>query len=466
MAGTQAHTRMAAGSGAPVRVWLQNTLLRRWWWRHRLWLQPVLGALVGIILGVVLVTYPEAVIQVMGGVAWQATVAEARSMLSTVLGIALSSLSIVLSLSMLVVQNAGGQYSPRLLRLFLHSPGITVVIPVFVATTLYCLVAVHAFGFVAVTERAPRPALSVALLLLVLCEGALIFQVLDTLQRMRVESLVREVRRYTLRVAWELEHSRRGDVETPARMPARAAGAWPLRARRGGFVAAVDARALLAVATDRGLAVHVERAIGEPVIQGEEVGWVEPMGPRLPAPREVAEPLLLRSILMDHWRDEDADVALGVRQLVDMAIKALSPAVNDPYTAVEVMDQLSFLLCELSRMHLGPRVLADEEGRARVFLHGPTLRDYLELATDQILRYGSGEPAVVLRLLRLAGAVGQCARSVRDQQAARKTLHRILAAAEQAQAGSPRIELLRHHAESLEQAWEGGPLPPLPAVGF
>jgi uncharacterized membrane protein len=283
---------------------------------------------------------------------------------------------------------------------------------------------------------------------------------------MRVESLVREVRRYTLRVARALEHSRRKDVETPARMPARAEGAWPLRARRDGFVAAVDARALLAVATERGLAVHVERAIGEPVVQGEEVGWAEPMGPQPPAPREAAEPLLLRSILMDHWRDEDADVALGARQLVDVAIKALSPGINDPYTAVEVLDQLTFLLCELSRMHLGPRVLADEAGRARVFLHSPTLRDYLELATDQILRYGSGEPAVVLRLLRLAGAVGQRARDARDRQAARETLHRILAEAERAQAGSPRLELLRSHAESLEQAWEGGPLPPLPAVGF
>jgi uncharacterized membrane protein len=466
MAGIQAHTRMAAWSGIPGHVRPLKAPLQRWWWRHRLWLQPVLGAVAGVCLGVLLVAYPEAVSRGMGGIAWQATVAEARSMLATVLGIALTSLSIVLSLSMLVVQNAGGQYSPRLLRLFLHSPGITVVIPVFVATTLYCLVAAQAFGFVLGAERAPRPALSVALLLLVVCEGALVFQVLDTLKLMRVENLVRQVRCYTLRVARALEHSRRGDVETPARVRERAQEAWPLRAHRGGFVAAVDARALLVVATTQGLAVHVERAIGEPVIQGEEMGWAEPMGPQPPAPREAAEPLLLRAILLDHWRDEDKDVALGVRQLVDMAIKALSPGINDPYTAIEVLDQLTFLLCELSRMHLGPRVLADESGHARVFLHGPTLRDYLELATDQILRYGSGEPAVVLRLLRLAGSVAQRARDARDRQAARETLHRILAEAERAQAGSPRLEVLRRHAESLEQASDGRPLPPLPAIGF
>ncbi len=466
MAGTQARTRMEARLDSPRRARPRDVQPLRWWVRHRLWLQPVLGAVVGACLGVLLVAPPWPLARVMGGVAWQATAAEARSMLATALGIAVSSLSIVLSLSMLVVQNAAGQYSPRLLRLFLHSAGIRVVIPVFVATSVFCLVAAHEFGFVSGAERAPRPALSVTMLLLVACEGALIFQVLDALQLMRVENLVRQVRRDTLRVARALEHSRRGDMETPAVVPARAGGAWPLRVHRDGFVVAVNARALLAVATARGLVVHVDRAIGEPVIQGGEVGWVEAAGHRPSASREASEPLLLRAILLDRWRNEDADVALGVRQLVDMAIKALSPGINDPYTAVEVVDQLTFLLCELSQMHLGPRVLADEAGRARVFLRAPSLSDYLELATDQILRYGGGEPAVVFRLLRLAGASGQRARDARDRQAARETLHRVLAEAERAHADSPWLESLRRHAEALELALDGGPLPPLPAIGF
>ncbi len=437
MAGTQARTRMEARLGTPSRARPREVQPLRWWVRRRLWLQPVLGAVMGACLGVLLVNPPAPVARVMGGVAWQATAAEARSMLATALGIVLSSLSIVLSLSLLVVQNAAAQYSPRLLRVYVHSAGLRMVLQVFVATSIFCLVAAHMFGFVSSAERAPRPALSVTLLLLVACEGALIFQVLKVFQLMRVENLARQVRREMLRVAWALEQSRRGDVETPAVVPARAGGAWPLRVHRDGFVVAVNARALLAVATARGLVVHVDRAIGEPVIQGGEVGWVEAEGHRPSASREASEPLLLRAIFLDHWRDEDADVALGVRQLVDMAIKALSPGINDPYTAVEVVDQLTFLLCELSRMHLGPRVLADEAGRTRVFLRAPTLRDYLELATDQILRYGAGEPAVTLRLLRLAGATGQRVRDARDRQAARETLHRVLAEAERALTGSP-----------------------------
>jgi len=436
----------------------------RWWIRRTPWLLPVLSVLLGVALGVLLVRPPGSIASVLRGVAWQASSHEARTMLSTVLGIAISSLSIVLSLSMLVIQNAAGQYSPRLLRLFLHGAGIRVVIPVFVATSVFCLVAAQLFGFDSGDERLPRPALSMAMLLLVLCEAALVFQVLDTIQLMRVENLVRQVGRNTLRVARALERRRQEDV-VPAVVRSPSSESFPLRAREDGFVVDVDGAALLRVAEERGLVVHVDVAIGEPVMRGGVVGWVEPgrLGP--PESHEVSEQLA-HALLVDRWREQDADVALGVRQLVDVAIKALSPAINDPYTAVEVLDQLTFLLCGLCQLHLGPRALADASGRPRVFLRAPSLRDYLELATDQILRYGASEPAVVLRLLRLAGAVGQRAQGEEDRHAARQTLHRILAAAERAQTDSPQLEPLRRHAEAMERALDGEGLPSIPAIAF
>ncbi|NOK15107.1 DUF2254 domain-containing protein [Corallococcus exercitus] len=441
----------------------------RWWLRHRLWIPPAVGAALGACLGVLLVTPSPTVARVLSGLAWNATVAEARGMLSAVLGVALTSLSIVLSLSMLVVQNAAGQYSPRLLRLYLHSAGIRVVIPVFVATSVFCVVAAQAFGFVSELESAPRPALSLAMLLLITCEGALVFQVLQTLQLMRVENLVRQVRHGTLAAARRLERFRSADLAVPAPPRARTEApgkVWPIRVQEDGFIASVDAKALLEVATANQLTLHLERAVGEPVIQGEEVGWFEAPA-RGPAPRHEHIAARLRgAIHLDRWRDADRDVALGVRQLVDVAIKALSPGINDPYTAVEAVDQLTFLLCELSQMHLGPRVLADASGAPRVFLRGPGLRDYLALATDQILRYGAAEPAVVLRLLRLAAAVGQRAREPEDRRAARELLHSILTVAEPARAGAPDASVLRRHAEALEQALGGGPWPPLPAIGF
>lgn len=433
----------------------------RWWLRHQLWIPPAVGAVLGAGLGLLFVLPSPRVARLLRGVAWTASADEARTILATVLGVTLTSLSIVLSLSMLVMQSASGQYSPRLLRLFLHSAGIRVILPVFVATSVFCLVATQAFGFVPETERAPRPALALAMLLLVVCEGALIFQVLQTLQLMRVENLVRQVRRDTLDTARMLERFRSADLGLPSSTQQQdAERVRPLRAPANGFIVSVDAESLLAVATANRLVVHLERAVGEPVVQGEDVGWVE-AGAREPSDRRV-----WHAIHLDRWRDKDRDVALGVRQLVDVAIKALSPGINDPYTAVEAVDQLTFLLCELSRMHLGPRVLADEAGTPRVFLRGPALRDLLTLATDQILRYGAAEPAVATRLLRLTAAVALRAREAEDRHAARGLLRRILAVAESARPETAGDSLLRRYAEALEQALDGGPWPPLPAIGF
>ncbi|MFY2561206.1 DUF2254 domain-containing protein [Corallococcus terminator] len=466
MAGVRALTRAEAQPGKNRRTGSREDPSIRWWMRHQLWIPPVSAALVGACLGVFLVDSPPGVVRLLSGAAWQATASEARGMLSATLGIALTSLSIVLSLTMLVVQNAAGQYSPRLLRMYLHSPGIRVVIPVFVTTSVFCLLATHEFGFVSGPERAPRPALAMAMLLLIACEGALVFQVLNTLQLMRVENLVRRVRHDTLGIARTIEGFRAGDMEAPPPVRARTAEAWPIRVQADGFIATIDASALLAVATTKRLVIHLERAIGEPVIQGEEVGWAEPDAAGPPSRREATEKFVLRAIRLDRWRDEDRDIALGVRQLVDVAIKALSPGINDPYTAVEAVDQLTFMLCSLSRMRLGPRVLADDSGVPRVFLRGSALRDYLTLATDQILRYGAAEPAVVLRLLRMTAAVGHRATASEDRRVARELLRSILKVSEQTQQGAASHTALRQHAEALEQALAGEPWPPLPAIGF
>ncbi|MBJ6764390.1 DUF2254 domain-containing protein [Myxococcaceae bacterium JPH2] len=462
--GTQVLPRHRARSGRVSRARASVLSPFRGWVRHRLGFQTLLGAGVGAFLGVLLVNPPGPVARVLSGVAWQATAPEARQMLSTVLGIALTSLSIVLSLSMIVVQSAAGQYSPRLLRHFVHGVGFRWVIPVFVATSVFCLVSAHMFGFIETDARAPRPALAVALLLLVVCEVALIAHVLHMLQLMRVENLTRLVREDTLEVARKLELLRVDDVEPPPPASPRPRGAWSLRSPRDGFIATVDAHALLAVAESHRLMVHLERAVGEPVVQGEALGWVEEEGP--PARREEPSSRLLHAIRLDHWRDGDMDIALGVRQLVDVAVRALSPGVNDPYTAVEAVDQLTFLLCSLSQLRLGRRVLADSAGVPRVYLQGLSLGDYRELVTDPTLRYGASEPAVVLRLLRMVAAMGQRSREASEREATPDVLRSILAAAEQASPGAPWLPLLHRHAQALLSALQGAPWPPIPAIGF
>ena len=100
-------------------------------------------------------------------------------------------------------------------------------------------------------------------------------------------------------------------------------------------------------------------------------------------------------------RTSSQDVGFGLRQLVDVAAKGLSPGINDPTTAVHALGHISALLCTLAERDLGPAVLRDAEGRARVTLHGPDLAAFVELGLGQPRRYGAGDPQVLAQVLQV-----------------------------------------------------------------
>ena len=100
-------------------------------------------------------------------------------------------------------------------------------------------------------------------------------------------------------------------------------------------------------------------------------------------------------------RTGTSDVALGLRQLTDVAVKALSPGINDPTTAVHALGHSSALLCKLSQVPLGPRLLRDDDGTVRVVLSVPVFADLVALAVEQPAHYGCADAVVMSRLFAL-----------------------------------------------------------------
>ena len=130
--------------------------------------------------------------------------------------------------------------------------------------------------------------------------------------------------------------------------------------------------------------------------------------------RRPSSTVLDRAVRVGFERTLEQDAALGIRQLVDMACKALSPAVNDPYTAVQAVDHLSVIFCALAVRPLGDDVAADPSGPGMVIVPGRRFGDYLATMCGLIRRYGSGEPTVSLALLRL---LDDCAAVLPDDPA-------------------------------------------------
>jgi uncharacterized membrane protein len=161
------------------------------------------------------------------------------------------------------------------------------------------------------------------------------------------------------------------------------------------------------VAAQHDVVVGLVPMIGEHVIVGAPVAWVWPRSdttPLSPGGTEVAavSDALAHGVRLGFERTAEQDAAFGVRQLADVASKALSPAINDPYTAVQAVDHLSVILGALARRPLGGQALADDTGVPRVLVPGRDWAYFLDLGLGQVRRYGHTEPRVVIALLRVA----------------------------------------------------------------
>ena len=116
-----------------------------------------------------------------------------------------------------------------------------------------------------------------------------------------------------------------------------------------------------------------------------------------------------RVFVFARQRTIDQDPAFALRMLVDIAIRALSPAVNDPTTAVQSLDRIEALLVELAGRHPGPSVVVDADGVPRARVAAPTWRAYAELGLMEIRRYGASSPQIVRRLHALYDHLGEVA---------------------------------------------------------
>jgi uncharacterized membrane protein len=147
--------------------------------------------------------------------------------------------------------------------------------------------------------------------------------------------------------------------------------------------------------------------VGDHVVAGSPLVWVWRSSPEQPPPPRVEfEHAVREAVRIGFERTMEQDAAFGVRQLADIASKALSPAVNDPYTAVQALQHISVVLAELSHRPLGTQVLRDAAGAPRVTLPGRDFAYFVDLACGQIRRYGCSEPRVMLALLRILRSTG------------------------------------------------------------
>lgn len=360
------------------------------------WVIPAAFVLlaVGAALGL-----PELDAAVDGTLTVSYTTSAATELLSAISAGMIAFTGFVFAIIILLVQFGSSQYSPRLLRRFMQDPVPKFAIGIFSATFVYSLFVLSGIGKPDDPNFVPDLSVTTAVAMVVFSVFAFLWLLHHSYQSVRLGNVVRMVAEQSRRAieitypdpAEPIDHDDRQEWLNPEEE-----GRVLRHLGGSGIVQNVDSRRLLRLAEETDSMLLVRVSLGDFVPAGGRLLVAHGPGAETLKPERVG-----RAFSFDVERGIEVDPAQGIRWLVDIAIKALSPAVNDPTTAVQAIDHIDDLLRRLGTRSLLLPGLHDREGALRVAFLMQTWRDYLELAFTEIRRYGSGSMQIERRLLAL-----------------------------------------------------------------
>lgn len=361
--------------------------------RESLWFLPGLSVLTAILLQQVLLQLDRSV---EGGVPewlkFGGGPESARSFLSAIATSILSMTAVIFSVTMLVLQLASAQLSPRVMRSFLRDRRNQVVLALFIATFTYALLTLREVR----EDFVPGITVWIAFLLVLVNIGAFIFFINHIAQSIRAGNVIDQVARETLVAIERLYPEAVGDpAEDPAAVvdlldtPPQRVLRWE---RRSGVISGIDADAILSLCERQTCTIALVPRVGDFIARDSIVAnvWGDS--------EDVDSQLLQRTIATGIERSMRQDAAFGLRQLVDIAERALSPGVNDPTTAVQVLDQLHDLLAVLMTRTFPTPYRYAQDGTLRLYLPRPDWDSYVSLAIREIREYGTDSSQVGDRL--------------------------------------------------------------------
>lgn len=360
--------------------------------RSGLWFIPAVMVLVVAVVASVLISVERSHPDLPLGFGGDAS--SAQDLLATIAASTLTMATLVLSITIVALQLASQQFSPRVMRTFLRDTGTKVALGVFLATTVYALLVLRQV----LPESDERPefvpglAVSVAFGLTLGALGAFVYYLNHVAHSIRAVHIMEAVAAETRGAIRDLAFD--GEVLGPDEWPDRPADAVISSEQPPGALVGIDENDLVFLAERHGARIRLLVHVGDYLPSGMPLAevWSDE------GPVGVTGAEVLRHVGLGRERTMRQDVAFGFRQLVDMAEKALSPAINDPTTAVQGIDRIHDLLRRLALRPDPPGVYRDGTGTPRltVPIHG--WDELVHLSFDEIRQYGGGALQVQQRL--------------------------------------------------------------------
>ncbi|MEO5722630.1 MAG: DUF2254 domain-containing protein [Chthoniobacterales bacterium] len=334
----------------------------------------------------------------------------ARNVLATIAGSTITVAGVVFSITIVSLTLASSQFGPRLLRNFMADRATQVVLGVFVSTFLYCLLVLRTIRGTDAATFVPFLSVTCGLLFAVGSVGFLIFFIHHVSSSILAENLIG-------RVAEDLQESierlfpeslgEDGDEEADELQSLTEGEAHEIHAERSGFIQAMDSERALEVATEKELLVRLHRRPGDFIAEGSLLAEI---WPKTKASVGVSADLR-RTVLLGRHRTPTQDLEYSIDQLVEVSVRAMSPGINDPFTAMTCIEWLGVALIQVAGRKFPHRQRRDEAGAVRVIVDATDYAGIAAACLNQIRQFGCASVAVTIRLLDMLERVANEVRS-------------------------------------------------------
>ena len=407
-----------------MRIRAMSRVTARYTWDHlrvSLWFLPAVMAILAILLAWTvywLDTYvPNEALNnsrfVLSG-----TSADVRAALLSMAATVLTTASVVFTLLTLPLSTVVAQYGSRLLRVFLADRTTQIVLAMFAGTFVYCIAASMSIPPAEVEFDSPQLIPTVGLYLMIATFGTLILLVQHVSTMLQAPNIAAAAGAQLL----EVVHAEiLGEDAAESGLAASVQGApssllvgegYPVTVNSNGYIQAADPEILLSLAQEQNLVVRVVRKPGAFVRSGEVVAlvWpVEQVDARLAA-------LVSRTFRLGNQRTPTQDVECAVNQLVEMAVRAMSPAINDPFTAMTCLDHIASGLAQFVRQGGETPYLLDQKGQLRLIFEPITFAELLNAAFDMLRHASCDNASVLLHMLKTIETIGGATKSTESHQ--------------------------------------------------
>ena len=375
--------------------------LHHWWQESRssFWFVPAVMVLDAVVLAIVLITV-DAIVDLPVVERWPllfgSGAAGARGLLTAVAGSMITVAGVVFSITLVALSLASSQYTSRVIRTFMRDRVTQVVLGVFVGIFAYCLVVLRTIRGGDEGTFVPALAVLAGLIFAFVGIASLIYFIHHISVAIQASSIIAATAEETIAAvdrlfAQELGNNDRNSILWTSLADQR----WSaIPSRKTGYIEGVDTGALLDVAREHGTILRMEHGIGEFII--EDAPLLSVADPSSMDDETTAK--LNAAYSVSRQRTVETDAAFGIRQIVDIAMKALSPGINDTTTAMMCIDYLAAILVRLATRRFAPTHCLDQ-GKLRIIARGPSFESVLDEAFDQIRQNGAGNVAIMVRML-------------------------------------------------------------------